>query len=179
MEKNSKVLDSGSTEEKIEILKKLEQTENREILEKMILKLDDDDIKVRGEAFSSLLLNENKISNFLIKFLKSSNKNVRGFMTLVLANRNETNAIPEIIRLVKDERSMVRDCAIGALRYLKAIEAEEVLLESLFDKNLEVRKNALRTIFDFKISISNSKLKEMITENDPEIEKLLKNIKIK
>ena len=179
MEKNSKILESGSIEEKIAILEKLDQTDNLEILEKMILKLDDDDIKVRGEAFSSLILNENKISSFLIKYLKSSNKNVRGFMSLVLANRNERTAIPEIIKLVTDERSMVRDCAIGALRYLKATEAKEVFLKSLFDKNLEVRKNALRTIVDFEILISNSELEEIITEKDPEIEKLLKVVKIK
>ena len=179
MEKNSKILESGNVEEKIAVLEKLEQTQNFEILEKMVLKLDDNDIKVRGEAFSSLLLNENNISNFLVKYLKSSNKNVRGFMTLVLANRNETKAIPEIIKLVKDDHSMVRDCSIGALRYLKATEAEEIFLESLCDKSLEVRKNALWTIIDFKLSISNSKLKEIITENDPEIEKLLKYVKIK
>ena len=41
---------------------------------------------------------------------------------LVLANRNETEAIPEIIKLVEDERSMVRTCAIGALNFLKKSE---------------------------------------------------------
>jgi len=56
----------------------------------MISNLDDDDIEVRGEAFSSLVLNKNKISNFLINSLNATNKNIRGFMLLVLANRNET-----------------------------------------------------------------------------------------
>ena len=87
------------------------------ILEKIIVKLDDNDIQVRGEAFSSLVLNENEISNFLIKNLNSASKNIRGFTSLILANRNEKSAIAEIIKLVKDERSSVRSCAIGSLGF--------------------------------------------------------------
>ena len=55
------ILDSGTSEEKIEILESLSSTDNIEIIQKIISKLDDVDIKVRGEAFSSLILNENKI----------------------------------------------------------------------------------------------------------------------
>jgi HEAT repeat protein len=140
LENISKVLETGSSEEKIKILESLENIKNPEFLEKIISKLDDDDIQVRGEAFSTLVLNENKISNFLIKSLKSTNKNIRGFTSLILANRNETSSIPDIIKLVKDERSMVRSCAIGALGHLKAQEAKEIIEQSLFDSNLEVKK---------------------------------------
>jgi len=173
----AKVLELGSCEEKLKILETLDCTDNPEILEKIILKLDDDDIKVRGEAFSSLVLNENKISNFLIKSLNSASKNIRGFASLVLANRNETTAIPEIIKLAKDERSMVRSCAIGALGYLKAQEAKEVFLESLLDSDLEVRKSAIQAVIDLNITISENKIKEIIKEKDPEIEKLLFQLK--
>ena len=172
-----KVLELGSCEEKIKILESLDDTNNPEILEKIILKLDDDDIQVRGEAFSSLVLNKNKISNFLIKGLNSASKNIRGFVSLVLANRNEITAIPEIIKLAKDERSMVRSCAIGALGYLKAQEAKEIFLESLLDSNLEVRKSAIQAIIDLNITISENKIKEIIKEKDPEIEKLLFQLK--
>ncbi len=48
---------------------------------------------------------------------------------MVLANRNETIAIPEIIKLAKDERSMVRACAIGALGHLKAKVAKDVFFK--------------------------------------------------
>ena len=68
MENISKVLESGNSEEKIKILETLDKTDNPEILEKIISKLDDDDIKVRGEAFSSLVLNKN--SDFSIYLLK-------------------------------------------------------------------------------------------------------------
>ena len=172
-----KVLESGSSEEKIRVLETLDCTNNPEILEKIILKLDDDDIKVRGEAFSSLVLNENKISNFLIKNLNSASKNIRGFLSLVLANRNETTAIPEIRKLTADDRSMVRSCAIGALEYLKDQEAKEIFLDSLFDSNLEVRKSALHAIINLDIKISDDKLNEIVKDNDLEMGKLVSRLK--
>ena len=177
MENISKVLELGNNKEKIQILEGLDNTENPEILEKIILKLDDEDIQVRGEAFSSLMLNKNKISNFLIKNLNSSSKNIRGYASLVLANRNETATIPEITKLVKDEYSMVRSCAIGALRHLKAYEAKEIILQSLLDSNLEVRKSALQAIINLNITISEEKIREISKESDPEIEKLLSELK--
>ena len=177
MENILNVLELGSCKEKIKILETLDCTNDPEILEKIILKLDDDDIQVRGEAFSSLVLNENKISNFLIESLNSASKNIRGFVSLVLANRNETTAIPEIIKLVNDERSMVRSCAIGALGYLKAQEAKEIFLDSLLDSNLEVRKSAIQAVIDLNITISENKIKEIIKEEDPEIKKLLFQLK--
>ena len=177
MENISKVLELGSYEEKIKILEILDCTDDPEILDKIISKLDDDDIRVRGEAFSSLVLNENKISDSLIKNLSSASKNIRGFVSLVLANRNETTAIPEIIKLVKDKRSMVRACAIGSLGHLKAQEAKEIFLASLLDPSLEVRKSALQAVIDLNIMVSENKIKEITKEKDPEIEKLLSKLK--
>ena len=177
MEKITQVLENGSSEEKIQILEKLESTNEPEILDKIISKLDDDDIQVRGEAFSTLVLNKNKISNFLIKNLKSASKNIRGFSLIVLANRNEIDAIPEIIKLVEDERSMVRTCAIGALNFLKANDKQEIFLKSTNDENLEVRKSAVQAIIDLKIPINKDQIDEIITENDKEIEKLILQLK--
>ncbi|AJM91858.1 MULTISPECIES: HEAT repeat domain-containing protein [Nitrosopumilus] len=179
MENISKVLESGSSKEKIKILETLNETDNPKILEKIISKLDDDDIQVRGEAFSSLVLNKNKIAGFLIKSLNSSSKNIRGFVSLVLANRNETSAIPNIKKLVKDERSMVRSCAIGALGYLKYKDAQEIFLNSVLDDNLEVRKSALQAIINLKISISEEKINEISKDGDSEILKMLLELKKK
>ena len=175
MENISKVLESGSSQDKIKILSKLDKIDDPLILEKMISKLDDDDIQVRGEAFSSLVLNENEISTFLIKSLNSTNKNIRGFVSLILANRNETDAIPEIIKLAKDERSMVRSCAIGALGHLKAKEAEEIFLQSLLDSNLEVRKSALQAIINLNITIPKDKKNQI--SKDLEMGKILLKLK--
>ena len=177
MENISNVLELGSSREKIKILETLDNIDNPEILEKIISNLDDDDIEVRGEAFSSLVLNKNKISNFLINSLNAANKNIRGFVSLVLANRNETSAIPEIIKLTKDERSMVRSCALGSLGHLKAQEAKDIFLDALSDSNLEVKKSALQAIIDLKIIIPDEKIKEISKEKDSEIEKMVLSIK--
>ncbi|WP_428326324.1 HEAT repeat domain-containing protein [Nitrosopumilus sp.] len=179
MENIVKVLEFGSSEEKIKILETLDKTDNPEILEKIILKLDDDDIKVRGEAFSSLVLNKNKISNFLVQNLNSTSKNVRGFAALVLANRNETSSIPKIAKLANDERSMVRSCAIGALGYLKAKEKKEIFLDSTADSNIEVRKSALHAIINLKFPISEERIKEISKDADSELLKMLSKLKKK
>ncbi len=172
-----KILELGNNDEKIKILETLDDTYNTEILEKIILKLNDDNIQVRGEAFSSLVLNKNKISDSLIKNLNSEDKNIRSFSTLVLANRNEVNSIPEIMKLAKDEQSIVRSCVIGALEHLKAQEAKEIFLKSLLDSNLEVRISALHAIVNLNITISEDKMKQIMKEKDPEIEKLLSKLK--
>ncbi|MGY5146629.1 MAG: HEAT repeat domain-containing protein [Candidatus Nitrosopumilus sp. bin_7KS] len=176
MENISKVLEFGNSKEKIKILETLDNEDNPNLLEKIISKLDDDDLAVRGEAFSSLLLNKNKISNFLINNLSTANKNIRGFVSLVLANRNETSAIPEIIKLVNDERSMVRSCALGALGHLKAIVAKEIFLEALLDSNIEVKKSALQAIINLKIGLSEERIKDILKEKDPEIEKMISSV---
>ena len=177
MENTLKILESGSAEEKIKILETLDNIDDPEILEKMISKLNDDSVAVRGEAFSSLILNKNKIVNFLINNLKDADKNVRGFTSLVLANRNEISAIPEIIKLVKDERSMVRSCAFGALGHLKAHEAKETFLEGISDSNLEVKKSALQAIIDLEIPVSKENRDMILRDSDSEIEKMISLIK--
>ena len=80
--------------------------------------LNEPEIRVRGEAFSSLFLNKNDISEFLIDALSLENKNVKAFSALVLANRGDTNAIPTLELLSKDPSSTVKECALGALEYL-------------------------------------------------------------
>ena len=177
LENISKILEFGNSEEKIKMLKILNNENNPKTLKKIILKLDDNDLEVRGEAFSSLLLNKNKISNILINNLSTTNKNIKSFVLLVLANRNEISAIPEIIKLVNDKRSMVRSCALGALGHLKAIECKEIFLKALFDSNIEVKKSALQAIIDLKIQLSEKKIKELLKETDPEIKKMLLLIK--
>ena len=114
------ILDFGSKEDKISILESLSQSSDQEIVNKIISKLDDSEIEVRGEAFSSLFLNKNDISKFLIDALSSENKNIKAFSALVLANRGDVNAMPALELLAKDPNTMVSSCALGALEYLKA-----------------------------------------------------------
>ena len=119
------ILDFGTTTDKIKILESSSQSSDQEIINKIITKLDDSEIEVRGEAFSSLLINKNDISKFLINALSSENKNIKAFSALVLANRGDTNAIPTLELLAKDPSSMVRDCALGALEYLRINKSNE------------------------------------------------------
>ena len=113
------ILDSGTSKDKISIIESLSQSSDQEIIDKIITKLDDSEIEVRGEAFSSLFLNKNDISKFLIDALSSENKNIKAFSALVLANRGDANAIPALELLAKDHSSMVGSCALGALEYLR------------------------------------------------------------
>ena len=80
--------------DKIKVLGLLSQSTNPEIIKKIISNLDDQEIQVRGEAFGSLFLNENDISEFLIDGLRSESKYIKGFSALILANRGDSNAIP-------------------------------------------------------------------------------------
>ena len=113
------ILDSGTKDDKIIILESLSQSSDQEVINKIITKLDDSEIEIRGEAFSSLFLNKNDISKFLIDALSSENKNIKAFSALVLANRGDANAIPALELLAKDSSSMVESCALGALEYLR------------------------------------------------------------
>jgi HEAT repeat protein len=172
-----KKLELGKPEKKIKILETLHNTNELKILEQIILRLNDDSIQVRGEAFNALLLNQNQISKILIDNLNSSNKNIRGFTALVLANRNEKSAIPEIIKLVEDKHGMVRSCAIGALGYLKAKKITNIILKLLSDSNLEVQKSALQAAIQTDMIISTDKIKEIEKNMDLQIKNLLLKLK--
>jgi HEAT repeat protein len=172
-DKVSKIFESGTKEEKIYALESFVNTNDPLTINKIISKLDDSDIEVRGEAFSSLVLNENNISNLLIQNLNSESKNIRGYAALVLANRRNSDAISAITNLTKDQSGMVRACALGALGYLKAKQSSKEIHECFLDPNLEVKKCALKAAIDIGDKISNEEIKELSMENDPEIEKLL------
>ena len=66
LEDISKILESENAQEKIRILETLHETNNLKILQQIISRLNDNSIQVRGEAFNSLLLNQNDISKILI-----------------------------------------------------------------------------------------------------------------
>ena len=112
-----KILDSGTKDAKISIIESLSQSSDQEVINKIITKLDDSEIEDRGEAFSSLFLNKNDISKFLIDALSSENKNIKAFSALVLANRGDVNAMPALELLAKDPSNMVSSCALGAVSY--------------------------------------------------------------
>lgn len=172
-----KVLESGSSEEKIRMLELLTDTNDDRIIQEIISRLGDDDIRVRGEAFSTLVLNENEISRFLIQGLKSHSKDIRAYSALILANREETKVIPEIVSMVDDEHSMVRACALGALGYLRAQDAGNAILQCLGDSNIEVRKSAVKAMIDIGKPLSEEMLQTVLQQRDYELERLVAQAK--
>ena len=172
-EKISHILETSSKEDKIKTLEELANSKDPKLVKLIISQLDDVEIEVRGEAFSSLVLNENNISEILIENLKSESKNIRGFSALVLANRQNRKGVLAIIPLTKDESSMVRGCALGALGYLKAQQARGAIQNCFTDTNLEVKKSALKAAIDIGEKLPPDAIKKFKEENDPELDKLL------
>ncbi|MEW6042952.1 MAG: HEAT repeat domain-containing protein [Thermoproteota archaeon] len=172
-EQLKKVMESGSKEEKIQVIESLSNSDDLEAVSLLVTALDDKDIEVRGEAFSSLVLNENDISSILVDALKSTSKNVRGYSTLVLANRHDKKAVHDIAKLTDDESAMVRSCAVGALGFLRASEALVAIRKCLEDPNVEVKKSAIKSSIDIGDKDLLSKLDRLRTANDPEINSLL------
>jgi HEAT repeat protein len=173
LEKLKKIIEFGSKEEKIKILESSTDVKDQNLLNLIISELDDKDIEVRGEAFSTLLLNKNDISDILIENLKNQSKNIRGYVALALANRCDKKAIPKIIELTQDESAMVRSCAVGALGYLKAFQARRAIRKCLDDVSVEVKKSAIKSAIDIGDKKLLDKLDELSKNNDPEIENLV------
>ena len=170
------ILDSGSKEDKIGVLESLSQSNNPEIIRKIILMLNDPEIRVRGEAFSSLFLIKNDISEFLIDALRLENKNVKAFSALVLANRGDTNAMPALELLSKDPSSTVKECALGALGHLHSTQSSTKIRNCFTDEVLEVRKSALQAFFKINGNIFPSEVKELTKDADDELIYLIKKI---
>ena len=112
--------------------------------------LDDGDIRIRGEAFCSLVLNRGDIAPLLERHLASQSHNVRAFCALVLANRGDSASAPRILPLLGDGRAAVRSCALGALGYLGYAAAADRVAELLNDENEEVRRSAAKAVSDLR-----------------------------
>ena len=170
----SNILHNGDTITKISILSSLSETTDLVIIREIISMLDDKEIRVRGEAFSSLFLNFNDVSEVLISSLTSESKNIRGFCALILANKQETNSINSLINLTKDTSAIVRSCAFGALGHLKAKKAKNEIHTGIFDANNEVKKSAAFALYLIEEKLSDLEKKELETQNDNDFEKILK-----
>ena len=170
------ILDSGSMEDKIIVLESLSQSSDQETINKIISKLDDSEIEVRGEAFSSLFLNKNDISEFLIDALSSESKNIKGFSSLVLANRGDSNAISAIELLTNDSSGMVRSCALGALGYLRSSRSITMIRKCFRDKVLEVRKSAVQAFLKIGGDVLPREVDELTKDADDELKFLITKV---
>ena len=146
---------------RLDILPKLTQTNDPEIIWEIISLFDAEKIEVRGEVFSTLFLNENDILEQLLKGLKHESKNVRGYTLLVIANRNEKDATKEITEMTNDSSGLVRTCAYGALGHLKVKESSKELHQGIFDSNLEAVKSAAYALSRINEKISQEEIDSM------------------
>ena len=170
----TEILNNDNKNEKISLLSNLTEATNSKIIMQVISALDDDEIRVRGEAFSSLFLNDNDISEILISSLTDNSKNIRGFSALILANRGDTNSIDSLIYLTKDTSGMVRSCAFGALGHLRMKQAKKEIHAGIFDDNIEVKKSAAFALYLIEEKLSELERKELENQNDGDLEKILK-----
>ena len=152
----------------------LTQTNKPEIIEEMMRLFDDKNIEIRGEVFSTLFLNKNNILKELINGLSHKSKNIRAYVILVLANRNEKNAIKEISKLTIDPSGLVRTCAYGALGHLEAKETAKEMHEGVFDSDIEVVKSAAYALSRIGEEISQKEIEEVHSFDDQDFEKILK-----
>ena len=159
---------------RLDILSGLTHTNDPEIIQEIIELFDAEKIEVRGEVFSTLFLNKNDILEHLIKSLKHQSKNVRSYVTLVLANRNEKDAIQEILRLTNDSSGLVRTCAYGALGHLEVKDSAKELHKGIFDSNLEAVKSAAYALTRIDEKISEDEMDELKKLEKTDNEKILK-----
>lgn len=163
----------ASKREKISILESVSQADEAPVIRKTISLLNDPDIEVRGEAFSSLVINKNDLSTELIESLKDGEKNVRAFATLVLANRRDGAAVEPLKRMTRDSSSMVRSCALGALGYIGASGAGDEIRSCFTDESVEVKRSALKAAIDTGCGVSDKELEEFSREGDRELDRLV------
>ena len=172
----SNIIDSSNKNKQKSILYQLTDNKDKKIINSIISLFDDDDIKIRGDVFSILCLNENDISEILINSLSSESKNISAFCALILANRNDVNGINSIIKLTNDSSSMVRSCAFGALGHLRANNVREQIRLGIFDSNLEVKKSAAYALVMINEKVSDEEKIELEKQSDPDFEKILKKL---
>ena len=169
----TEILNNDNKNEKISLLSNLTEITDSNIIKQIISALDDKEIRIRGEAFSSLFLNDNDISDVLISSLTDGSKNIRGFSALILANRGDVNSINSLINLVDDISSMVRACAFGALGHLKAKEFSKNIHDCFSDPNIEVKKSAAHALTLINEKFSNEEKIELEKQDDYDFKKIL------
>ena len=174
MEKRDVLKLLNDEDSRLDILPKLTQTNDPEIIWEIISLFDAEKIEVRGEVFSTLFLNENDILEQLLKGLKHESKNVRGYTLLVIANRNEKDATKEITEMTNDSSGLVRTCAYGALGHLKVKESSKELHQGIFDSNLEAVKSAAYALSRINEKISQEEIDSMQRLERIDFEKIFK-----
>ena len=146
--------------------------------------LADEDIEVRGEAFSTLVASAADIAGDIAPFLASPDKTVRAHSALVLANRGDARLAGRVALLAADASAAVRAAAMGSLGHMAVRSARlplpgagpgapAAVRACLFDASLEVRRSALQAASDMGLELSESEAGALAAAGDAEIDRLL------
>ena len=92
----------------------------------------------------------------------------------MIANRNEKEAIQQIIELTNDTSGLVRTCAYGALGHLEVKESAKELHKGIFDTNVEAVKSALYALARINEKITKKEIDELKKLDESDFEKILK-----
>lgn len=175
------------------LLESAAQARDGDTVMRVVLLLDNPDIRTRGEAFATLLINKNDISGTLAGGLDSSSPNIRASTALVLGNRGGCGALDHpaaesvarrLREMTRDDSALVRSCALGALGHLRADGIGADIRRCLKDRDLEVVKSALGAAIDTGCDIPDAELAACqntagrdvdgrIQKTDPELERLV------
>ncbi len=117
-------------DEIIEKLEKRDVTTREIILKKLYFRLIDPDLD-KGRFNLDIL---EKINNILISFLLERDSSIRIWVTKILGELGNNEAIKLLIRCLKDEEEKVRETAVMALIKLEAIQAKDSILSYLIDE---------------------------------------------
>jgi HEAT repeat protein len=122
-------------------------------------------VEVKGAAWV--------IVNYLLKALKSKDKNVRMHAAIALGRIGDDRAVPHLIEALEDKSPAVRRAASIALGMIGSSVAVDALVKRLKDEDVEVRKAALESLIDLGIGRKDIEaVKESLADPDPRVREL-------
>jgi len=122
-------------------------------------------VKIKGAAWV--------LVNYLLKALKSEDKNIRMHAAIALGRLGDPRAVPHLIEALEDRSPIVRRAAAIALGMIGDSSAVDALIERLNDEDVEVKKAALEALNDLNIGKKDVEvIKESLKDPDPRVREL-------
>ncbi len=122
------------------------ETNDKETVAAIVLKLDNDSASIRNLALEVLQKVTCQVVDVLIPYLKHSSNDLRKAVTDILGDAGDQSATPYLIEAINDVDPNVRTAAIEALGKLRDPKAVHVLTQSLKDKEVFIRFAAAEAI---------------------------------
>jgi HEAT repeat protein len=147
--------------------------EIKENIPKLIEELGDSDIITNYYAGRKLVKIGKEAVPYLIKALDSENGRIRISSIIILDQIKDERAIPEFIRILKDEKRKDRErsaCALS-LGKMKAKEASDVLIQNLSDSSNTLKIACIMALGELKEEKAIPYLLKLTKDNEEAIKK--------